>query len=414
MPPETLSRPLSPHADAEDLARYLGSFRWSGRDAMVEEMVIAGGLPLWREIVKLVPEALPGQRLLELGSLPFHITLLVQRLRRWAVTPTAGVIDERRRLRQRLQSEEFGEEHEFDCACFDLERETFPFESGSFDGVLFCEVIEHLAENPVFTLSEIHRVLRPGGWLLVSTPNAVRVGHLMRFALGGNPFDQYHLGSPLRGSRHSREYTLDDLRALIGGCGFRLELVSGRNLDQILYTRRTRALEPLFRLLARLCLGDHHDHLFVRAVKEGAFRWNFPSALFDEGHLRQYLDVRAAEVVVGENDVPHTSGPWGPASGLSGVLARALPESGAAVHLMAPEGCTRVEIELVATSGPATVGYSAAAHGGGGPLVSGELAVAGAPCRCEILLPAPLLTRTHLVVAVRSRGSVAMTRARAA
>jgi SAM-dependent methyltransferase len=45
-----------------------------------------------------------------------------------------------------------------------------PFPTGSFDLVWCTEVIEHL-RDPVFTLSEIRRVLKPGGKLLLTTPN---------------------------------------------------------------------------------------------------------------------------------------------------------------------------------------------------------------------------------------------------
>lgn len=45
-----------------------------------------------------------------------------------------------------------------------------PFMPGIFDAVLFLDVIEHL-EPRVAVLSEIARVLKPGGRLLVSAPN---------------------------------------------------------------------------------------------------------------------------------------------------------------------------------------------------------------------------------------------------
>jgi len=47
-----------------------------------------------------------------------------------------------------------------------------PFASGSFDLVTANMVVEHL-KNPQPVLDEIHRVLRPGGVLLIHTPNAL-------------------------------------------------------------------------------------------------------------------------------------------------------------------------------------------------------------------------------------------------
>jgi len=44
-----------------------------------------------------------------------------------------------------------------------------PFENGTFDMVLCLEVLEHLPE-PLLTLQELYRVLRPGGQLYFSVP----------------------------------------------------------------------------------------------------------------------------------------------------------------------------------------------------------------------------------------------------
>src|SRR2546426_3986474 len=48
--------------------------------------------------------------------------------------------------------------------------EALPFTEASFDGVLINEVLEHVVDE-VQTLREIHRVLRPGGHLIVISPN---------------------------------------------------------------------------------------------------------------------------------------------------------------------------------------------------------------------------------------------------
>src|SRR5213078_2995427 len=45
-----------------------------------------------------------------------------------------------------------------------------PFPPGSYDFAFCLEVLEHVP-NPFGTLSEMHRILKPGGVLIVSVPN---------------------------------------------------------------------------------------------------------------------------------------------------------------------------------------------------------------------------------------------------
>ena len=57
-----------------------------------------------------------------------------------------------------------------------------PFADASFDTVLFSEVIEHL-DTPEKALSEIYRVLRPGGRVIIIFPND-RTFMLARMVMG--------------------------------------------------------------------------------------------------------------------------------------------------------------------------------------------------------------------------------------
>jgi 2-polyprenyl-3-methyl-5-hydroxy-6-metoxy-1,4-benzoquinol methylase len=52
----------------------------------------------------------------------------------------------------------------------DLDREPLPIADRSGDLVAAVEVIEHV-ENPRALIRELVRVAKPGGWILVSTPN---------------------------------------------------------------------------------------------------------------------------------------------------------------------------------------------------------------------------------------------------
>jgi 2-polyprenyl-3-methyl-5-hydroxy-6-metoxy-1,4-benzoquinol methylase len=266
--------------DAAALARYLLSFRWPFRHDDVEQELVAGGLPLWQEILRVVPETSERRSALELGSPPFHITLLLQRFRRYDLTLSGAASDDRPEIVQDVESPDYDERHHFRCLCFDVERDRFPFDDGTFDLVTCCEVIEHLMQNPVHALAEIHRVLRPGGWFVLSTPNAARAGNISNLLRGGNVYDPYHLGTALRGSRHSREYTLDELRDLIGGCGFEIDLAQNVDLRHPVSLTQRAFRTLLYHVVAPLTGAHYRAHLLVRARRtEAPFRWHYPSTL---------------------------------------------------------------------------------------------------------------------------------------
>jgi SAM-dependent methyltransferase len=73
----------------------------------------------------------------------------------------------------------------------------FPFPDGSFDAVVTLQVVEHL-QSPRDFATECARVLRPGGTLVISTPNR------LTFSPEGirNPF-------------HTVEFAPDELRTLL-------------------------------------------------------------------------------------------------------------------------------------------------------------------------------------------------------
>jgi ubiquinone/menaquinone biosynthesis C-methylase UbiE len=68
----------------------------------------------------------------------------------------------------------------------DLEMEAFPYADASFDIVVANQIFEHLKQiyNP---LSEIHRVLKPGGILLFSVPNLASFHSRIQLLLGVQP-----------------------------------------------------------------------------------------------------------------------------------------------------------------------------------------------------------------------------------
>lgn len=83
----------------------------------------------------------------------------------------------------------------------DLNRADLPYSDESFGLVTCTEVVEHL-ENYRRLLREAHRVLKPGGTLVVSTPNILNLKSRIRYLFFGfhNLFGPLHV---MESARHS-------------------------------------------------------------------------------------------------------------------------------------------------------------------------------------------------------------------
>ena len=96
-----------------------------------------------------------------------------------------------------------------------------PLEDRSFDIVVFIEVLEHL-KNPWQALSEIHRLLRPGGWLLLTTPNVGNLFQRFHYLFKGKFYGFGHpvIRSPLE---HVHPFSLPELTMMMNETGFGME-----------------------------------------------------------------------------------------------------------------------------------------------------------------------------------------------
>lgn len=67
---------------------------------------------------------------------------------------------------------------------------SLPFENNKFDAVVSFETIEHVVEGQRF-LAEIHRVLKPGGLFISSTPNIAYTAHPLYHVKEYEPVEFY-------------------------------------------------------------------------------------------------------------------------------------------------------------------------------------------------------------------------------
>ncbi len=101
------------------------------------------------------------------------------------------------------------------------ERDRWAFENENFDLVTAMEILEHFAIDPYFFFSEAARVLKPGGRILLTTPNVVSHRGVWKVL---NRFAPYSSGVfiPSGGvyGRHNREFAPSELIELGHSCGF--------------------------------------------------------------------------------------------------------------------------------------------------------------------------------------------------
>jgi SAM-dependent methyltransferase len=115
--------------------------------------------------------------------------------------------------------------------------EALPFASASFDAVLMLDVLEHVGDDRK-SIDEIVRVLRPGGYLILSTPHRGLFGFLdpENFFLKGKD------GRPLPRHRH---YSITEYRRLFGG---RLTVLRVHRGGLLLYPLSVIARKVAYRL----------------------------------------------------------------------------------------------------------------------------------------------------------------------
>ncbi len=217
----------------------------------------------WKR-VQVVLQILSGlreqgvRRVLELGSNPYIMTILMQRRFDFELE-LANFFAEGLNAAESVHAAELdGQPIEFPFRHFNIEQDVFPYPDRRFDCVLFCEILEHLLVNPDRAVSEMARIVRPGGYLVVSTPNATRLTNLFFLAMGRNIWDTYSPYGPY--GRHNREFTLAEVRGLLDRHGFDVAHVDVKNIQPL--ARR-------FTYVQKLRPSVWYEHLFVVGRRRG-------------------------------------------------------------------------------------------------------------------------------------------------
>ena len=100
--------------------------------------------------------------------------------------------------------------------------EGIPAADGQYDLIFASEVIEHLADTESF-LKELNRVTKPGGRLILTTPNSAFWVYRIFAVLGSTVTDVQHPG-------HVRFFSKTSLSDRIAAAGYEVEAVAARHI----------------------------------------------------------------------------------------------------------------------------------------------------------------------------------------
>ena len=175
-------------------------------------------LRLLKDLEILEEYALPVKsRVVEVGSSPPFLTVAMKSLGYDVVG-----LD--------LKPERFAEvclSEDLEIRKIDIEFDRFPFESNSVDVVMMNEVFEHL-RFPVSTVSEVNRILKPGGILLLSTPNLRSFRGILNlvlrgkgWAVGADPAKEHREPETIGHMGRVREYTAVEVGGFLKSFGLK-------------------------------------------------------------------------------------------------------------------------------------------------------------------------------------------------
>ncbi|MBI5446991.1 MAG: methyltransferase domain-containing protein [Deltaproteobacteria bacterium] len=223
---------------APALMGYLLSFELDGSPPGLLRTYSADAFGRFLNTLELTQLPLTGP-ILEIGANPYLFHLLLR-----AVFPKAALVGSNffdhdifsthiGSAQHCLRSSSLGEVLDFDFPTFNLETvHPYPYPAGSLDVVFFCETLEHLVVNPLRVFREIRRILSPGGHLVLTLPNALRLTNVAAMLAGRNFFDLYQVGNGVHG-RHNREFSLAEVRTLLERDWF--EIVRAETRDRFDY-----------------------------------------------------------------------------------------------------------------------------------------------------------------------------------
>jgi glycosyltransferase involved in cell wall biosynthesis/SAM-dependent methyltransferase len=231
--------------------------------------------------LEITPPGGPGDRILEMGAYLQVTPALRSKLGygevRGCYYGPAGRVDHRT-----VTSAE-GETFTCDIEHFDAEKDRFPYDDEYFSTVVCGELIEHLFEDPMHLMGEVNRILKPGGHLVLTTPNIAALRGISAILQGYHPGFFHAYIKPAEGSsevdaRHNREYTAREIHKLLENSGFAVALLETGEFRDIPHPEFGWVMHLLQRY--RLETDYRGDGIYAVGRKTGPVRDRYPEWLY--------------------------------------------------------------------------------------------------------------------------------------
>lgn len=269
--------PAAPAVAAPELEGYLRGWAVS-KDA---ETYLETHQTRLVKTLEITPPGGPGDRILEMGAYLQITPALRSKLGygevRGCYYGPAGRVD------HRTVTSSDGETFTCDIEHFDAEKDRFPYEDEYFNTVVCGELIEHLFEDPMHLMSEVNRILKPGGHFVVTTPNVAALRGISAILLGYHPGFFHAYIKPADGSgevdaRHNREYTAREIHKLLENSGFEVTLLETGEFRDLPHPEFGWVLH----LLRRYKLETEYrgDGIYAVGRKTGPVRDRYPDWLY--------------------------------------------------------------------------------------------------------------------------------------